>query len=139
MHLFEGLCKKPHTLALGGTDAALQATALSRGRFGLVEEFPSPWDATQLTVLVSGSAASMLPSARRALIDGKLSGSVALVDAAGNSRSIATGVRQDTLATARAPSSSRPIRALAFVGIALALLQVLVAAGRGINKKGSRA
>jgi hypothetical protein len=122
---------------LGGPTGAIHAAAQMHGTFGLVEEFLSPWDSSQIAVLISGSDARTLPAARLALAGGNLSGTVALVDRSGNARSIDTG----SLDQAQAPKttrSNRPIQAIALGGVLLAAIQVLLALARGVSKKGNR-
>ena len=123
---------------LGGSAAAVRATAGERGGFGLVEEFLSPWDSAQITVLISGSRTTMLSAARQAFASGNLTGTVALVDPSGRTRSIDTGVKDQVL-PATDTTSGRPIGAATLVVIVLAVLQVLIAAARGVSKKSTRA
>jgi hypothetical protein len=118
-----------------GTSSAVRLSAQERSGFGLVEEFVSPWDSSQLAVLVSGSSSTILDGARHALANDDLEGTVALVDAGGNARSVDTSVHEP-LAPVQTVTSSRPIRELVIFGIAAALIQILIAAARGGTKKG---
>jgi hypothetical protein len=122
------------TLELTGQTAAPQATAGEPSAVGVIEELPSPWDATQTAVLVSASQPRLLPLTQHTLFRANLSGTAATVDAAGRVQTFDT--RTPAEAAAGGASRGRPIRVMTFAGLGLLLAVVVLMALRSLRMEG---
>ncbi len=129
-------------LRVGAPGAALQLTgafaavAREQSNVGVVEELPSPWDATQAAVFVSASQPALLPAAQRALFEGALNGTVATVDAAGRLQTFDSRAPAATTTAGTAAPPARPIRLLGFTGFGLLLFVFGATAVRGARREG---
>jgi hypothetical protein len=133
-------------LRLAETGSAFQLTGQPRlsvgvpratGDMGVVEEIESPWDRTQMAVVVVASRPALLSKARNLLLGGVSRGTAATVDAAGRVRMIdahdnAVGVARG--ASRGAPASPRPIRLLGLTGLGLLVLVLGMGVLRGVRR-----
>jgi len=109
----------------------LGGATLDWSNAGIVEELPSPWDTTRIALYVSSGQSTLLSAVQQVLFNGALSGTVAIVDAAGHVQSfgarasVSSGV---TTSTRRAVV--RPIHFLTATGLGLLLFVLAAMAAR---------
>lgn len=115
---------------------AFAAAARDRGNVGVVEELPSPWDATQAAVFISSSQPGLLPTAQGALFGGALNGTVATIDVAGRLQTFDSRTPATTTTAGTTTAPARPIRLFSFMGFGLLLFVFAATVVRTAQREG---